>query len=166
LPNLQAHLYAMSVDTSRWTPTCLLPRCPSLMRKRRGDTPKVHLVLIHRASVWITLSAADHSLAYFDESLEGSFGILHRPWFEQQLAAHLAGLICDPDPTWHALRNLVFATGCRIEMCKSNSFREAAKRAWRYFENALSVYARLLFFKTSIVGVQVLTLMVSIAQNS
>jgi hypothetical protein len=112
------------------------------------------------------LPVADHSLAYFDASLEGSLGILHRPWFEQQLAAHLAGLICDPDPTWHALRNVVFATGCRIEMCKSSSFHEAAKQAWGYFENALSVYARLLFFKTSIIGVQVLTLMVSISQNS
>lgn len=31
-----------------------------------------------------------------------------------------------------------------------------------YFENALAVYARLLFFKTSITGVQVLTLMVGV----
>ena len=112
------------------------------------------------------LFVVDHSLAYFDASLEGSLGILHRPWFEQQLAAHFAGLICDPGPTWHALRNVVFAIGCRIETCKSKSFQKAAKQAWGYFENALSVYARLLFFKTSITGVQVLTLMVSVSQTS
>lgn len=95
-------------------------------------------------------------------SLDASLGILHRPWFEQQLSAHLAGTLDDPGPTWHALRNVVFAAGCRIEMSKSRSFQKAAKHAWGYFENALSVYARLLFFKTSIMGVQVLTLMVSL----
>jgi hypothetical protein len=81
------------------------------------------------------------------------------------LAAHLAGTIDDPGPTWHALRNVVFASGCRIEMCRSRSFQEAAKHAWGYFENALSVYARLLFFKTSITGVQVLTLMVRLLES-
>ena len=103
-------------------------------------------------------------VAYFDVSLDASLGILHRPWFEQQLAAHLAGVLYDQGPTWHALRNVVFAAGCRIEMCKSTSFKDATKHAWGYFENALSVYARLLFFKTSITGVQVLTLMVSLSR--
>jgi hypothetical protein len=115
-------------------------------------------------SCHLALSVINHPLAYFDTSLEGSLGILHRPWFEQQLAAHFAGLICDPGPTWHALRNVVFAIGCRIETRKSRSFQEAAKQAWAYFENALFVYARLLFFKTSITGVQALTLMVSISR--
>jgi hypothetical protein len=104
--------------------------------------------------------AIDDLIAYFEVSLDASLGILHRPWFEQQLSAHLAGTLDDPGPTWHALRNVVFAAGCRIEMCKSQPFQKAAKHAWGYFENALSVYARLLFFKTSITGVQVLTLMV------
>jgi hypothetical protein len=107
------------------------------------------------------VSTIDDLIAYFEVSLDASLGILHRPWFEQQLSAHLAGTLHDPGPTWHALRNVVFAAGCRIEMCKSQSFQKAAKHAWRYFENALSVYARLLFFRTSITGVQVLTLMVS-----
>jgi hypothetical protein len=104
-------------------------------------------------------------VAYFEVSLDASLGILHRPWFEQQLAAHYAGLLCDSGPTWHALRNVVFAAGCRIELCKSKSFQEAARHAWGYFENALSVYARLLFYKTSITGVQVLTLMVSLPNS-
>jgi hypothetical protein len=59
----------------------------------------------------------------------------------------------------------VFAAGCRIELCKSKSFQEAARHAWGYFENALSVYARLLFYKTSITGVQVLTLMVRLRKT-
>jgi hypothetical protein len=45
-------------------------------------------------------------------------------------------------------------------MSKTYSFQEASQRAWMYFENALAVYARLLFYKTSITGVQALTLMV------
>ncbi|KAK3678483.1 hypothetical protein LTR78_001780 [Recurvomyces mirabilis] len=104
-------------------------------------------------------------LAYFDHSLDAALGILHRPWFEQQLSAHLAGILFDSSPTWHALRNVVLAAGCRIEMSKTRPFHEAAQHAWHYFENALSVYARLLFFKTSIAGVQVLTLMAFYTQN-
>jgi hypothetical protein len=46
-----------------------------------------------------------------------------------------------------------------------NRFEEAARHAWGYFENALSVYARLLFYKTSITGVQVLTLMVRLRKT-
>jgi hypothetical protein len=107
----------------------------------------------------------DRYVAYFEVSLDASLGILHRPWFEQQLAAHYAGLLCDSGPTWHALRNVVFAAGCRIELCKSKSFQEAARHAWGYFENALSVYARLLFYKTSITGAQVLTLMVRLRKT-
>ena len=93
-------------------------------------------------------------------ALDASLGILQRPWFEQQLAAHLTGAAVDTSAAWLALRSVVFAAGCRIELSKSQSFRVAAEHAWKYFENALAVYARLLFFKTSIMGVQALTLMV------
>jgi hypothetical protein len=110
------------------------------------------------------MSHVNNCVAYFEVSLDASLGILNRPWFEQQLAAHLAGTLDDRDSTWYAIRNVVFAAGCRIEMCKSQSFQEAAEHAWGYFENALSVYARLLFFKTSITGVQTLTLMVSLSE--
>lgn len=87
-------------------------------------------------------------------------GIVDRSWFEQQLALHLAGLAPDSGSTWYALRNVIFAAGCRIELARSRPFSEATQQAWKYFENALSVYAKLLFFKTSTLGVQTLTLMV------
>ncbi|KAK5739936.1 hypothetical protein LTR17_005032 [Elasticomyces elasticus] len=104
-------------------------------------------------------------IAYFDHALDAALGILHRPWFEQQLAAHLSGIQGEASPTWHALRNVVYAAGCRIELSKSCSFQEASQKSWVYFEDALTVYARLLFFKTSITGVQVLTLMAYYAQT-
>ena len=98
--------------------------------------------------------------AYFDVALDASLSILQRPWFEQQLALHLSGVSSDISAAWYALRNVVFAAGCRIELSKSATFRVASERAWAYFENALSVYTKLLFYKTSIVGVQALTIMV------
>jgi hypothetical protein len=45
-------------------------------------------------------------------------------------------------------------------MCKSATFREANEAAWGWFENALSANNDLLYFRTSFMGVQALTLMV------
>jgi hypothetical protein len=106
-----------------------------------------------------------YTRAYFDHALDAALGILNRSWFEEQLAAHLSGTLNDTSPTWHALRNVVYAAGCRIESSQSCSFQEASRRAWLYFENALAVYARLLFYKTSVTGVQVLTMMAYYTQN-
>ncbi|KAF2214723.1 hypothetical protein CERZMDRAFT_95115 [Cercospora zeae-maydis SCOH1-5] len=106
-----------------------------------------------------------YTKAYFSEALDASLGVLYRPGFERQLTAHLSGTLSDHGPTWHALRNVVYAAGCRIELSKSRPFTEACQQAWIYFENALRVYARLLFYKTSIMGVQVLTLMAYYTQN-
>ena len=87
-------------------------------------------------------------------------GIVHRPSFEGRLRAHLACAAGDADPAWNALRNIVYATGCRIELSKTKSIRDANQAAWGWFENALSVHTELLYFRTSITGVQALTLMV------
>ncbi|KAK5162732.1 uncharacterized protein LTR77_011215 [Saxophila tyrrhenica] len=100
-----------------------------------------------------------YTRAYFDQALDASLGIVQRTWFEKHLTAHQAGLVSDTSATWLALRSVVFAAGCRIELSKSQTFRKASKQAWRYFETALAVYARLIFLKTSIMGVQALTLM-------
>ncbi|KAK4623535.1 ABC-transporter-regulating transcription factor [Fulvia fulva] len=110
-------------------------------------------------------TAWQYTEAYFTLALDASLAALHRPCFERQLAAHLAGNAVDNSPTWHALRNVVYAFGCRIELSKNCSFKDASQQAWLYFENALAVYARLLFYKTSIMGVQVLTLMAYYTQN-
>lgn len=98
--------------------------------------------------------------AYFDEALDAALGAVHRPWFEAQLKAHFSGAINDTDPAWYALRNAVYASGCRIDASKYKSCQEANQLAWGWFENALSVHTEILYFRTSIVGVQALTLMV------
>lgn len=87
-------------------------------------------------------------------------GIVDRYWFEARLKAYHKEPRNDTDPAWYALRNTIYAAGCRIELSKSRSFHEANKLAWRFFENALSAHTEILYFRTSIVGVQALTLMV------
>lgn len=91
---------------------------------------------------------------------------MHRPWFETRLRAlHNASSSEDDnedegDPGWYALRNTIYAAGCRIEMSKHSTLRDCNQVAWGYFENALSVHTEVLYFRTSMVGIQALTLMV------
>ncbi|KIW27762.1 uncharacterized protein PV07_07470 [Cladophialophora immunda] len=106
-----------------------------------------------------------YTRAFFEEALESALGIVHRPWFETQLKGYFEGAVTDTDPAWYALRNAVYASGCRIELSKCSSFQEANQSAWGYFENALSVHTEMLYFRTSIVGVQALTLMAYFTQN-
>jgi hypothetical protein len=91
--------------------------------------------------------------------------VVNRPAFEARLHAHYeqSGAF-DDEPAWYALRNTVFASGCRLEMSKAEygiSFAEAQSHAWRYFENALSVHTELLYSQTSILAVEALCAMVS-----
>lgn len=67
----------------------------------------------------------------------------------------------EDEPAWYALRNAIYASGCRIEMAKRASFREAREAAWLWFENALSVHSELLYWQPTVIGVQALTVMVS-----
>lgn len=66
----------------------------------------------------------------------------------------------DDEPAWYALRNIIYATGSRIHLSKTSTFRAASQVSWEWFENALSVHTEILYFKTSLLGVQALTLMV------
>ncbi|KAK4939633.1 hypothetical protein LTR10_020133 [Elasticomyces elasticus] len=102
---------------------------------------------------------SSNEIRFFEEALESALGIVHRPWFEMQLKSYFTGAINDVDPAWYALRNVVYAFGCRIQLAKCSSFRDATQSAWVWFENALSVHTEVLYFRTSIVGVQALTLM-------
>lgn len=97
--------------------------------------------------------------AYFEEAPEIAFGIVDRPWFESRLRAHISATIPD-DKAWYALRNVLWACGCRIMLSKTASFREASQASWALFENALSVYTEVLFLRTSMMAVQALILMV------
>lgn len=85
---------------------------------------------------------------------------MQRSWFESQLRAYLSGSNTDQEPAWYALRNVVYATGSRILVSKTGTFREACEVSWGWFENALSVHTEILYLKTSILGIQALALMV------
>ena len=100
--------------------------------------------------------------AYFEEAPEAVFGVVDREEFESHLRSHLEGNEID-DPAWYALRQCVYATGCRIVLSKdqSNSFSHNQKEAWSYFRNAISVHTELLFTFTGLMAVRALIVMVS-----
>ena len=102
-----------------------------------------------------------HPPAYFDQSYHASFGIVDRSTFEEHLVQHFNGALAD-DPSWYALRSVIYASGC-LEIMSTDtsvSFREAHKQAWEFFENAMSVHTELLITPTGLIAVQALTLMV------
>ena len=93
--------------------------------------------------------------------------MVHRLTFEDLLKKHFQrgaeAAETEEDPCWYALRNVVYATGCRKILAQdpSASFTHAQAQAWGFFENALSVLRDLVFFPTGLTGVQALALMVS-----
>jgi hypothetical protein len=99
--------------------------------------------------------------AYFEETPEEAFGIVERASFEARLRAHFSGAMPD-DKAWYALRNVLWASGCRIVLSRTASLRIAAQTAWPLFENALSAHTEILFTRSSMMGVQSLILMVSL----
>lgn len=68
----------------------------------------------------------------------------------------------DDDASWYALRNAVYATGCRTHLAnqKSVSWAQAQAQSWPYFENALSVHVELLYTPTGLTAVRALAAMV------
>lgn len=93
-----------------------------------------------------------------------SFGVVERTLFEARLHAHFSGAqnsVTD-DKAWYALRNVLWAHGCRIVLSKTRTFRETLEASWAFFENALSVHTETFFLHTSLMSVQALILMVSI----
>ncbi|KEF60683.1 uncharacterized protein A1O9_02244 [Exophiala aquamarina CBS 119918] len=104
--------------------------------------------------------AWEYTEAYFEEALDATFGIVERSWFESRLRAHFRGELPD-DKSWYALRNVLWASGCRIALSKSSSlsFREISNASGNLFENALSVHTEIQVLRASMVGVQALILM-------
>lgn len=103
---------------------------------------------------------ADTSLAYFAEAQEVAFGVINRSWFEARLRAHYKDTNPVEDAAWYALRNVVFAYGHRFVFPDQTSFGKFEDTSWSWFENALSVHTELIFTRTSLIGVQALTIMV------
>ena len=103
----------------------------------------------------------DFRLAYFDEAYDGIFGVVFRPAFETRLRQQLEGHFPD-DMSWYALRNVVYASGCRILLSKdpSLSFADVQQQAWSFFENAISTHTDLLCTPTGLPAVQAIALMV------
>jgi hypothetical protein len=103
-------------------------------------------------------------IAYFEDCHYAAFGVVHRPTFEARLRSQFAqDAEFEDDVSWFALRNTVYASGCRVMLSKhaSMTFLEAQAQAWLYFENALSVHTDLLYTPTGLAAVQALALMVS-----
>ncbi len=100
--------------------------------------------------------------AYFEDSFEAFYGVVYRTEFEARLAEHFESGGAQDDPSWYALRNVVYATGCRTFLAqqKSMPWKEAQDRSWPYFENALSVYVELLYTPTGLFAVRALAAMV------
>jgi hypothetical protein len=103
-------------------------------------------------------------IAYFDESPDTVYGIVDRASFEARLHEHfLDGAKLEADPAWYALRNAIYAYGCRIELSKNGhhrSFAESRGQAWQYFTNALSVHTDLIYTRTDLSAIQALLIMV------
>lgn len=101
---------------------------------------------------------------FFEESIEGTINIIHRPSFEARLRAHFdVEEKIEADPAWYALRNMVYAFGSRLSATDSpaNSWIEAQLLGWQYFQNALSVHSDLIYSCSSILAVRALFCMVS-----
>lgn len=105
--------------------------------------------------------------AFFEETPEAALGIVRRSCFESRLRSFYKSSQGDDNFSWCAMRNIIFAYGCRVVLSKTASYSEAQQESWSYFENALSVHTEILCFRTSVMGAQALTLMViSLSQYS
>ena len=90
--------------------------------------------------------------------------MIYRPDFEARLRAHFGTNSPSEDgAAWYALRNTVYAAGLRILLfeSKQTKYAEAQSKAWRFFENALSVFVELVFAPSGIPAVQAMAAMVS-----
>ena len=87
---------------------------------------------------------------------------MYRPEFESKLIEHFELGHADDDPSWYAMRNIVYASGCRTFLAKQKTvpWKEVQDRSWPFFENALSVYVELLYTPTGLLAVRALSAMV------
>lgn len=108
--------------------------------------------------------------AYFDLDPEAAYSIVSRQSFENRLRAHFserAECDTDHDPGWYALRNAVYAAGCRMQAVQQNAPSPAIllTRSWNFFLNALSKHTQLMYCRASLIAVQALAVMVTSTQD-
>ncbi|KAK5044365.1 hypothetical protein LTR84_011315 [Exophiala bonariae] len=101
---------------------------------------------------------------YFEECRDVVLGIVCRPVFESRLRKHFKngsmGLL-EQDCSWYALRNAVYATGCRKLLSREQPgpFFVGEGHGWEYLKNALSVHTELLYSRSNSMAVQALAIM-------
>lgn len=153
---------AISWISSRLGSNDFQPIAARLLRditQRLKPSPSLHL---ERKPDPLPEDAWRYTESYFSEAPEAAFGILNRTRFESAIRKHYEGSqTMDNDPAWYALRNIVFAYGSRILLSRTLTFEEANKESQGWFLNALAVHTDILYFRTSIVGVLALIVMVS-----
>lgn len=101
-------------------------------------------------------------LAFFQNCWEADLGLIDRKEFETQLKSHYRKQKSKSDPAWIALRNIVFAGGCRSLLARDStvSFAAAQAKAGHYFTRAVSVLTSLLVPPPKLMSVRALSLMV------
>lgn len=102
--------------------------------------------------------------AFFEHSHDSVFGVVFRPDFEARLRAHLQNANQDDeDVAWYALRNAVYAIGCRTVMAmdRTRDFSEIQQESLRLFHNSFFVLLDLLYMPSGLMAVQALIVMVS-----
>ncbi|KAF2812009.1 uncharacterized protein BDZ99DRAFT_560742 [Mytilinidion resinicola] len=110
-------------------------------------------------------TAWSYTKAYFEHTVEADIGTINRHAFEARLQAHMGrNEISDPDedPAWYALRNMVYAFGCRFVLCQKisrDAWAEAQNESWRFFENALLVHTELVYFPSNTSAIEALLVM-------
>ena len=106
--------------------------------------------------------------AYFENSFESVMGIVYRPDFEARLRNHFeqGAPTCTGDVAWYALRNIVYAAGCRQLLLEDGAvtFTEAQAQSSRYFENVLSIHTELLYGPSSLDTVRALVALAFFAE--
>lgn len=113
-------------------------------------------------------TAFRYSQTYFERTPEAFFDVVDRVSFQTRLRAQFENSVQsanEDDAAWYALRNIVYAFGCRYELGKasySSTFIEAQRGGWAYFENAMSRHTELTFCRSGIMAVQALAVMVSV----
>jgi hypothetical protein len=108
-----------------------------------------------------------YSQIYFEKTPEAVIDIVDRAAFQSRLRAQFerpGQAANEDDAAWYALRNVIYAFGCRFELGKasySSTFIKAQVGGWAFFENAMSRHTELTFCRSGIMAVQALVAMVS-----
>ncbi|KAK5217827.1 hypothetical protein LTR72_009490 [Exophiala xenobiotica] len=135
-----------------WTKRLTVDRNKIIGAKDREPDPE---------TAWKYCNGGNGLRSYFEDSFDSTLGLVYKPNFERALRAHLLGDTSEESASWHALRNTVYASGCRIYLSKhtSKSFTEIQTEAWCYFQRAMSVLMELLFTPTGLLAIRALVAM-------